>query len=131
MAEKEAVKKPTLQEALLGKLTKRFAPFTKTVRKKNRPQLDKLLGVVAKEIAVSWETLNTNATKSLQDMLYQQRVHYSELICPLCNDKVPRTEFNGRTVHYCTTREAAANPHPDEDSIVRVRCAASSFWSLT
>ena len=133
MANEQEIKKqpPTLEDRCYGRLAKRFAPLYKSIRKKETPLLNKLLNIVAKEIAQSLTALNDDAVKKLQDMLFQQRIKYSALICPLCNDSVPRTEFNGRTVHYVTTKEAAANPHPDEDSIVRVRCAASPFWSLT
>lgn len=131
--EQEAKEKqaPTLADRCHDRLSKRFAPLYKTIRKKETSLLDKLLNIVAKEIAQSLTAMNDDAVKKLQDMLFQQRIKYSELICPLCDQKVPRTEFNGRQVHYVTTKEAAANPHPDEDSIVRVRCAASPFWSLT
>mgnify|MGYP001595776331 CR=1 FL=1 len=132
MADKQEVKQPpTLEDRCLDRLSKRFAPLYKTIRKKETPLLNKLLNLVAKEIAQSLTALNDDAVKKLQDMLFQQRIKYSELICPLCDQQVPRTEYNGRTIHYVTTREAASNPHPDEDSIVRVRCAASPFWSLT
>ena len=121
--------KSAVYTELLNKLIIKFSPVATTPHKTKRNQL--LVGIMEKladEIERSWAQLSNDANKTLIAAVNQQRTHYAHLMCPLCDQGVPHVEYNGRYVHYVTTKEAAANPHPNEDSITRIRCGSSAIW---
>lgn len=112
-------------EEIYKKLYLDFEPINKILPEDSQTELDGLLYGVAK----TWDQDLTLIHKTYQTMLLNLRDECAAAVCPMCNEGIPREEFNGREIHVSLDK---ISPHSFEDppTPVRTRCAANGMFSI-